>query len=473
MNRVPRVAVIGAGISGLACGHRLLELAAQRNHPLSVEVFDAGPRPGGIICTRQEDGFLWEEGPDSFITDKPWALDLCRRLGLEADLVGTNRAFQRSYVVWNGRMHLTPEGFYLLAPARLWPFFTSSLFSWRGKLRIAGELFLPPRAPAGDESLGQFVRRRLGQEALERMAQPMAAGVYTADPETLSLRATFPKFLNMEAQDRSVIRALWKQRRRRGLDGGVSGPRYGLFMTLKPGLSKLVEALAVERPGFRLHLRTPITSVRRESGLWTLFSSDKTWPADAVCVALPAPGAARLVRPMDEALARALSAIPYASSAALHVAYARDAVRHPMDAFGFVVPTKENRSLLGCTFASVKFPGRAPEGTMLLRAFIGGDAHASLLAMDDKDLATRVQRDLAELLGISGPPIFSSLVRHEKAMPQYTLGHLDRVAHVESQAKKHPGLVLAGNGYRGLGLPDCVRSGETAAESIFRDLFRA
>ncbi len=480
-----RIAVVGAGVSGLAAAHRLTELSRRSGTPLNLSVWEASSRAGGVIRTQRRDGFLWEEGPDSFITEKPWALDLCKRLGLEAELTGTNPRAQRAFLAWKGRLHAVPEGFYMLAPSRFWPLAVTPLFSWRGKARMLLDLALPRRADSSEESLAAFVRRRLGQEALERMAQPMTSGIYAADPETLSLRATFPQFLEMEAQHGSVIRALWRRRRKSlpakgvtpppasgltrpafgGLaDGGVSGPRYGLFVTLRGGLQGLVDALVRRLPPDALRLNAPVRSLARKGDGWELtLTSGEIVSADGLCLALPAPQAAALLAATDPSLASALQSIPYGGAATLHFAYERSAIQHPLDGAGFVVPAAEGRALLGCTFAGVKFPGRAPEGRALLRAFAGGAAEDAA----DQALIDRVQKDLEELLGIRGQPLFVSLRRHPRSMPHYTLGHLERVAAVEARVKELPRLALAGNGYRGLGLPDCVRSGESAAESLW------
>lgn len=501
-----RVVIIGGGISGLAAAHRLLELAQERGCAIDVRILDAGDRLGGVIGTERQDGCLLEAGPDCFVTEKPWALALSRRLGLADHLVGTNPRFRRSFVARRGRLLPVPEGFQLLAPSRLWPLATSPVFSPWGKLRMGLELFLPPSG-LRDESLGSFVRRRLGREALERMAQPMVAGIYGADPWDLSLQATLPRFLKMEQEHGSVIRALWSASRRMGGRGegagarvgnsgmdangsatpagsgsgpdvqtGVSGARYGLFASFDTGMQCLVDALAARLPAGCARLGARVHGLVREpGGGWRVQVQDgrtdecESVTADAVCLALPAPAAARLLEHTEageqaQQLASLLRQIRCASCATLSLWYRRQDVPHPLDGFGFVVPAIEGRSLLGCTFSSVKLPGRAPEGTALLRAFLG---HAMAEQADDTEIETAVRADLAALLGITAAPQGALLCRHQGAMAQYAVGHLDRVAEVEERAAAIPGLALAGNGYRGIGIPDCVRSGETAAEALF------
>ncbi len=463
MSRTPVFAVVGAGASGLACAHRLSELSRKEDRPAVIRVFDSSDRAGGVVSSRTRDGFLWEEGPDCYLTEKPAALNLCRRLGLGDDIVGTNPLHQKSFIVHHGRLHETPEGFYLLAPTRLLPLVTTPLFSWGGKLRMAMEMLLPRVLKnGGDISLADFVRRRLGVEALERAAQPMVAGIYSADPEELSLRATFPRFLELEKRYGSVIRGLLAERKiRRGLNRGVSGPRYSLFATLKGGLSKMVDALVAALPSDALRLRTTVDGLRPSGNGWELSVQDGPFQTDAVCLAIPAPKARDLAASTDPEAASLLDSVPYGDAVTLHLAYRREDVSHPLDGFGFVVPSRENRSLSGCSFANVKFPHRAPEGFVLLRAFQGG------VSQKDGDWIESVRRDLRDFLGIQAPPLWTSVRRFSASMPRYRVGHLDRMARLNERLARHPGLTLAGNGLDGIGLPDCVRLGETAAETMW------
>ena len=457
-----RVVIIGGGISGLAAAHRLLELGLE---PQQMTLLEASSRLGGIIQTEQRDGFILEHGPDSFISEKPEAVSLARRLGIESRLIQTNEEFRRSFIVRKRSLRPVPDGFQLLAPSRIWPFISTDIFSVPGKLRMAADLLLPRQNGKEDESLASFVRRRLGREALERMAQPMVGGIYTADPETLSLRATLPRFLDMEQQHRSLILAMMRQGRSQKT--GTSGARYSLFLSFDGGMEVLVSALTRAIAGINLNTRVEALSV--DSGRWVIkTNSGSTIEADAVCVALPAYIAARLLRKVSEPLAANLDAIKYASTATLNFAYPRDAIRHPLNGFGFVVPFIEKRSLIACTFSSVKFNNRAPVDHVLLRAFAGGALQPEIFALDD--LETRVEADLRELLGINQQPIFTETLRWERSMPQYEVGHLDRVQVIENEVKKLPGLALAGNSYRGAGIPDCIRSGETAADKIIQSL---
>lgn len=448
--RTKRIVIVGGGISGLAAAHRLIELGSD------VTLIEAGPRLGGTIQTHHRDGFLLERGPDSFISEKPEAVALAKRLGLEPRLIQTNEQHRRSFIVRNGRLRPVPEGFQLLAPSRVWPFLTTDIFSLTGKLRMAADLILPRQNGKDDESLASFVRRRLGREALERMAQPMVGGIYTADPETLSLRATLPRFLDMEQKHRSLILAMLRQSK----TSGTSGARYSLFLSFDKGMQVLVDALADVIPNVRLNTR--INTIRFNE-TWTLTSdTGETFEADAVCLAVPAYVASQLLQNINQELAAQLNSIKYASTATINLAYPRAAIKHPLNGFGFVVPFIEKRSLIACTFSSVKFNDRAPEDHVLLRAFAGGALQPDVFA--SSDLETRIEADLSELLGITGKPLFTEVAKWERSMPQYEVGHLERIQLIEKNLM--PGLALAGNSYRGAGIPDCIRSGEKAAESL-------
>jgi oxygen-dependent protoporphyrinogen oxidase len=430
-------------------------------------LIEASTRLGGTLLTDQRDGFLLERGPDSFITEKPEAVALAKRLGIESRLIETNTNHRRSFIVRNGRLRPVPEGFQLLAPSRIWPFITSDIFSLAGKARMAADLFLPRKNRNGvaDESLATFVRRRLGHEALERMAQPMVGGIYTADPETLSLRATLPRFLDFERDHRSLILAMMRKAR---AQSGTSGARYGLFLSFDEGMGVLVQALKQKLGKCEIKLNTRVIAIEREQG-WKL-RTDKEGPinADAICLAVPAYVAAQLLTSLDQTLAAQLNAIKYASTATINFAFPRSAIQHPLDGFGFVVPFVEKRSLIACTFSSVKFPGRAPKDHVLLRAFVGGALQPEMFALEESEMLARVESDLRELLGNTAKPLFAEVSKWKSSMPQYEVGHLDRVAAIENSVRELPGLTLAGNAYRGAGIPDCIRSGETAAEHLSR-----
>ena len=456
-----RIVVVGGGITGLAAAHRVHEL----NPSVEVILLEASDRLGGTIHTEHRDGFLLERGPDSFISEKPEALALAKRLGLESQIIETNETYRRSFIVGNGRLRAVPEGFQLLAPSRMWPFITSDIFSLAGKARMAADLFLPRKNTNGvsDESLASFVRRRLGEEALARMAQPMVGGIYTADPETLSLRATLPRFLDMEQKHRSLILAMLRQGRAQKT--GTSGARYSLFLSFDRGMQVLVDALTQIKAVIRMNTR--VETLKRDGPGWTITTqSGEQLQADAVCLAVPAHIAASLLSDSSDPLAQKLKAIKYASTATINFGYRRSAIAHPLNGFGFVVPFIEKRSLIACTFSNVKFSDRAPDGHVLLRAFAGGALQPEIFGLDDATMSARVEADLRELLGIREDPLFVEVAKWERSMPQYEVGHLDRVNEIEKLVAELPGLALAGNSYRGAGIPDCIRSGESAAKML-------
>ena len=465
MKRV-KLAVIGGGITGLAAAHRAVELARERSTELELTLVEARDRLGGTIATDHAGGFLVEAGPDSFLSEKPWALALCRRLGVEHRLVRTDDRFRRVFVWRAGRLHPLPDGFQLLAPTKLGPFVRSGLFSWPGKLRMAFDLVLP-RSVNDDESLGAFVRRRLGREALERVAQPLVAGIYTADPDDLSLAATMPRFRELERRERSVILGLWRANRR-APQAGTSGARWSLFVTFQNGMEELVTALAPRLPPGSVMLKHRVDGIERRGGGWRVLGGlGPALEADHVIVAAESYTASRLVRYVDPALATLLGEIPYASSATVTFGFRRAEVPHPLDGFGFVVPRTERRAVLACTFSSVKYPGRAPEGHALLRCFMGGALNERMLESDDPALVAGARDELRQALGITAEPVLTRVARWTKAMPQYHVGHAGRIEAIEQCTAALPSLHLAGGAYRGVGIADCVRSGEAAAERVF------
>lgn len=462
-----RAVVLGGGITGLVAAHRLREGARERGISLEITLAEAGGRFGGSIQTAREAGFVMERGPDCFLSTKPEGLALCRELGLEGNLASTKSAHRRSFILRKGRLFPVPEGFYLLAPSSILPFITTPIFSPLGKLRMAMDFFIPARKETGDETLASFVRRRFGQQALERMAQPMIAGIYSADPEELSLEATMPQFLEMERAHGSVIRALRK--RMRGMAASsqktsASGPRYGLFLTLDTGMESMIDALIERIPAESLRPNTRATSLRREGERWRVgFEGEGEIEADAVCLALPGGPARKLVKYLSPGLADRLSEIPYGSVATLNLAFARGQVAHSLDGMGFVVPEIEGQMLLACSFSSSKFDGRAPDGKVLLRAFVGGAQGKMAFDLSDDEMIERVMGELGPLLGIQGVPEAAVLTRYPGAMAQYRLGHIERVRAIEDEMKKLPGLAVAGSAYRGVGIPDCAAGAREAA----------
>lgn len=466
--------IVGAGLTGLAAAHRLVARTSGARRPVEVVVLEAKDRVGGSVWTERAGGFTLEGGADSFITNKPWALDLCRELGLGDQIIAPDDRNRRSFVVRDGRLLPIPEGFVLMAPGRLLPLLSSPILSTRGKLRLLLDLVLPRKVDDGDESLAAFVRRRLGREALERLVQPLVGGIYTSDPAELSLKATLPQFAAMEREHGSLILGAIRQARKaRSVERGSSGARYGLFASLADGMDTLPRALVGALPPRTVRTGTSVRRIwRPDPGKpWRVELLDGP-PIDAGAVILTteAHASARLIDGFDPELALLLRSIPYASSAIVTVAYPRDRVAHPLDGFGLVVPAIEGRSILAASFLSVKFPSRAPAGTALIRVFVGGATQPGLYDLGDDELKALVQAELASLIGARGEPILAEVARHDRAMPQYTLGHLDRVAAIRQRSAQHSRLILAGNAFTGVGIPDCVHSGQDAASALLKAL---
>jgi protoporphyrinogen/coproporphyrinogen III oxidase len=465
-----RVVVIGGGIAGLAAAHRVVELSRERGLDVEIQLLEASARLGGSIASERIGDFLVEAGPDSFITEKPWALRLCERIGLSSRLVSTQSAYQKIYIVHRGQLVALPEGFFLLAPTRLAPFIETPLFSWAGKLRMAAELFLPRGKAEEDESLGAFVRRRFGDEALERVAQPLVGGIYASDPAKLSLGATMPRFREMERQRRSVILAMWSEQRRRARSReSGSGARWSLFVTLMGGMQELVDALAARLPKGTLYTDMPVTSLSQGADVksWRItVASGEFISADAVILATPAFQSAVLLSAVAPTAVSELRQISYVSTATVSLAYRRSDFPKSPDSFGFVVPAVEGRKIMACTFSSLKYPGRAPQDHLLLRAFVGGALQAELFLDDDATITRNVRTELASLLGVNAKPVFARIWRYPNSMPQYHIGHEARIGRIESFLRQFPTLALAGSAYHGVGISDCVRTGEEAAENI-------
>jgi oxygen-dependent protoporphyrinogen oxidase len=463
-----RVAVIGSGISGLATAHRLLELDPR----LSVTVFEQLHRTGGVLETKRHDGFLLEWGADNFITNVPWAVDLCRRIGFEDQLVETDEQHRGAFVVRKGKLRRIPQGFIIMAPSRVWPVVSTPILSPWGKARMAAEFFVPRRTEDADESLADFVIRRFGQETYDRLVQPLIGGIYTGDPYKLSLQSTMPRFREMEKSHGSLIRAVMSQAARQSkADRNSSGGRYSMFVAPKDGISSLIQALVDRLPAQTIQLNSGIRRLERQhtDGSWLLHTDDVSRPPqpfDAVVIATQARAAAELLQPIDRSLADQLSQIHHSGCCIVSLAYQRSQVAHPMDGFGFVVPAVERRKVISGSFSSVKYPGRAPEGHVLIRVFIGGALQEELIDLADDQLVDIARSELGELLGVRGEQLFHRIARLPASMPQYYVGHRQRVATIQQRAAAAGGLFLTGNTYHGVGIPFCIYGAEKAAERV-------
>ncbi len=466
----PRLAVIGGGISGLTAAYRLRKLLPHAQ----LDLFEASERLGGVLLTRRAEGLLIECGADSFFNKLPAAVELCRELGLGDEIIPTNEEPRRALILHDEQLHRVPEGFVQMRPEKYGPMLSTRLLSWRGKLRLLAErLISSPKELANadyDESVASFATRRLGSEVFERMVQPLLAGVYTADPYQLSVAATMPTAFEAERQYGSLIRAALAARKSNA--SADSGARYGSFVTLRNGLDRLIKALADHTPNMNIHLNTPITKLTPTANQrWTVSQSPEIeTPFDGVIVALPAPRATQLLAKTDALLGDSLRKIPYASSAVAVLVYRRDQISDPLDGFGMVVPSVEGRQIVAASYSSVKFPGRAPSDRVLIRVFVGGALQPELLAKSDDEIVQLAMTELSEILGIRDEPLRADLVRWEEKMPQYHVGHMQLVDGIESLVAKHQGLELAGNAYRGVGIPQCVQSGNSAAQRLVESL---
>ncbi|MFM7244016.1 MAG: protoporphyrinogen oxidase [Planctomycetaceae bacterium] len=457
----PSAVVIGAGLAGLVAADEF----ARRD--MDVTVVAPGGRSGGVLGTVRDAGWLVERSADCFLAARPEGVALATRLGLDHELIGVEPVARRALVWHAGRTLPVPSGFRLIAPGRLWPLLASPLLSPAGRARLFWERFVPPRpAHAGDdESLESFAVRRLGREAFERLVQPLAAGIWTADPARLSMAAACPDFLAME-RDHGSLWAGERRRLARSIAPDASGARYGQFVTLAGGMETLPRRLAedLHRRGVRSLEGTASSVVRSAAGGWQVAGD---WggplPADAVVVATPAAAASRLLATLDATLAGDLAAIEYAGSCIVSLGFAREQVAHPLDAAGVVIPRSAGRRILAVSFSSSKFPGRAPPGCVLMRVFIGGALDPEATAMPDDALVIRARDEVGEILGARGEPQLTRVERWDRAMPQYHVGHVARVARIEAAVGRHPGLALAGAAYEGVGIPQVIASGQKAA----------
>lgn len=450
-----RVAIVGAGIGGLAAAHRLTELAAERGTALELLVVEASERAGGALATERVEGALLERGPDTLVTHKPAGLALCERLGL-GPLITLKPAGQID-ILDRGRLLPLPAGFALLAPTRARPLLTSPLLSWAGRLRALAEPLVPRRREEGDESVAAFVRRRFGREVYARMAEPVVGGLFMADCERLSLAATFPRFASLEHERGRLLGA-----------GPTSRPGSApQAATLEGGLGQIVDALLARLPVGSLRLHSPVARLaRREQGFTLELGSGEAVHADAVLVALPAPAAAALVTELDAALARDLRQISYASCLTVNLAWPAHAVKHPPPCHGFFVPRSAGNAVVAASFVSTKFPERVPEGSTVVRAFLGGALAPEVIGSTEAELVELAARTLAPLLGTRESPAWHRVFREPGSMPQRTVGHPNLAARITARLDHHPGLAFAGGPTGAYGLPDSIAAGERAAERV-------
>jgi protoporphyrinogen/coproporphyrinogen III oxidase len=456
-----RIAIVGGGISGLAAAY-VLEERRRAGNSVEFVVYESGPRFGGVLTTEQVDGCLVEAGPDSFLTEKPWAADLCRRLGIEDQLIGSNDSGRKTYILVKGRLTPLPDGLMFMVPTRLAPTLLTTLFSPATKLRMAREWRLAPRQSYGDESVAALVERHYGAEMVERLADPLLSGVYGGEASQLSVRAVLPRFVEMESKYGSLGRGMLAARKK--LKPGQSVP--SIFTSLKEGMQQLAEALVAKISPGVLRANTRVEAVQKQDRGWVVSAGYDSDHFDAVIVATPSTVAAPLLEITCPELASELKAISYSSSITVTLGFDR-AVRTALPAgFGFLVPRSEGKRMLAATFVHNKFPYRSPEDKAVIRCFLGGSRDEQALQLSDEEILAVAREELRQILKLNAEPLFTRIYRWRGAMAQYNVGHLDRLIRIERLLKQLPGLALAGNAYRGIGVPDCVHSGELAAEQV-------
>lgn len=468
------VVIIGGGIAGLSTAYYLQEQAATKRIALRYTVLEATPRWGGHILTETVETdagrFVVEAGPDSFITQKPWGVQLARELGLGERLLGTNDAMRKVFVLNRGKPTPMPDGVLLIVPTKFMPFALSPLISPLGKLRMGLDLLIPPKRDGQDETLADFVRRRLGAEALDKIAEPLLSGIYNSEAEKQSLLATFPRFRDLEVKYGSLTRGMLVARRngKQAAAPGDDRKPLSVFMSLVGGAGELVEALVAHLTGAR-RLNTAVERLARrpEGGYVVTTAAGETLDADAVVLAVPAYVAQALAREVAPDVAAGLGGIRYVSTGTISLAFRLADIRRPLLGFGLVVPSSERRPVNAMTWSSLKFDGRAPEGYALLRVFFGGSRSPASMALDDDTLLATAQAQLREFMGIEAAPLFHRIYRWDRSNAQYDVGHLERVAALE--AALPPGLHLTGSPYHGVGLPDCIKQGQETARKVTRE----
>jgi len=482
-----RIAIIGGGIAGLAAAYEL-EKARAAGSPVDYVLFEARERLGGALASEIVNGAVLERGPDSFLTEKPAAAELCRELGLGGELLPSNDAARKTYILVHNKLVALPDGLMFLVPTKLIPTAMTRLFSFTTKVRMALELLHPPR-PSGlpDEAVAALVKRHFGAEAVDRLADPLLSGIYGGDAAELSARTVLPRLVEMETKYGSLTRGMLAAHRQMRVkakaaaqknghaktgagDGAAPAPRP-IFTALRGGMQQLVDAIVARLDSKSVRVATPVSAVEKVANGWNVLAAGGAQTFDALIVASPAWAAGVLLRKVDLALGEELSAIPYSSSITVNLVYDESQLGRLPEGFGFLVPASEGRAMLACTFVHRKFLGRTPPGKAVFRAFLGGMRNEALLTDTDEALVAIVRRELSEILGektigLNVEPEYTQVSRWRRAMAQYAVGHQERAARIAVHATALPGLRLVGNAYDGIGIPDCIRLGRQAAKEL-------
>jgi oxygen-dependent protoporphyrinogen oxidase len=459
---VKRIAIIGSGISGLAAAVAL-EKAKLAGAPLEYRLFEATARCGGVLLTESVEGCIVEAGPDSFLTEKSWAIGFCRELGLGDRLIGSNDAQRKTYIYLKDRLVPMPDGLSFMVPTKLWPIAFSRLFSMEAKLRMAREWFSARRGPGADESVADFIGRHYGSEMIDRLADPLLSGVYGGSASQLSVQSVLPRFVAMENQFGSLGKGMIATRKK-------MPPGSPIFTSFKNGMQQMVDAILAKIPLSAVRTNTQVDSLTSESGRWTLSFHPQSENFDAVILAIPAYTAGSLLRASAPELTQELHQIPYNSSVTVVMGFDRNSLAALPHGFGFLIPRSENKRMLAATFVHQKFPNRAPQSLGLIRCFLGGSVDEQIVQFDEQAIQKIVQDELRQILGLTAAPVFTRIFKWKKSMAQYTVGHASRIARIQLLASQFPNLALSGNAYLGIGVPDCIRSGTDAAAKMLAAL---
>jgi len=469
-----KVAIIGSGISGLSAAYELKK-KMEEGEDLDYVLLEASDSLGGVIVTEKVDGFLIEGGPDSFVSTKPQTIELASELGIGDELLNSSEENKGTFILSGGTVHRLPEGIMTMVPTKIEPFLKTKLISWPGKLRAAMDLVIPPKRNGEEESLAQFVKRRLGTEILDKIAEPLVAGIHASDPDRMSLKSTFPQFIRMEQDHGSLIKgslALMKkaeEAKAKAQPGAEQRPKRTFFMSFKGGMQELTDTLASKLDREKLLTNRKVLKIThdgKKSCYEIGLGRQGSIFADAVIIAAPAHAAAHMLAEVDQTLAEKLEEIPYVDSATISLGFKNESLGgRPLVGFGVIIPLAEKRKLMAATWCSNKWAYRAPQGSFLVRGFVGGAKNQEYVNMDDESLIKLVRDELADLIGVTGEPQVARVFRWRKGLAQYTIGHAERVTMIENRVASYPGLFLAGSAYKGVGISDCIRTGQEAAKA--------
>ncbi len=473
---MPKIIIIGGGIAGLAAAVHLKAGAKAHGKTVDVLLLEKNGRVGGKIRTEKHDQYLIEGGPDSFLPEKVWTVNLAKHLGLEQEMLPSNDQFKGTFIFSRNELHSLPEGVMLMVPTSFWPMAKSRLITWPGKLRMGMEVFVPKRKIMEDESLASFVTRRLGRECLEKIAEPLVAGIHTSNPDNMSVLATFPRFVQMEQKSGSLIMGMVAAMKNRthamhNSPAPKTGtPKLTFSMSFKNGMQTLAQACADHVGKDSIRLGAAVKAIEpKGKGYAVVLENGEQLEADHVMIGTASYDAAEMVKGFDETLAAQMNRIQWSSSATVSIAFRKEDIRVPLNGFGFIVPRVEGRRVNAATYSSIKWTSRAPDDMVLIRVFVGGGHHEELVQdLDDAGMVRMVLEELDTVLGLKANHRFSKVYRWFKGMPKYTVGHLDRISLIDRTLSLHPGLHLIGCSYKGIGIGDCVHEAQVAAERILK-----